>query len=51
MLSTPFETDGKTYLTFRCADGAYSVQTIQPEGKKRMEIEEFLRGWRPSAKF
>ena len=48
MLLTPFETDGKTYLNFRCADGAYSVQTIQPEGKKRMEIEEFLRGWRPA---
>ena len=44
------ETDGKTYLSFRCVDGAYSVLTMQPEGKKRMEIEEFLRGWRPSAK-
>jgi len=43
------ETDGKTYLYFRCADGVYSVLTIQPEGKKRMEIEEFLRGWRPNA--
>jgi methionyl-tRNA formyltransferase len=42
------ETDGKTYLHFRCADGVYSVLTIQPEGKKRMEIEEFLRGWRPN---
>jgi len=42
------ETDGKTYLNFRCADGVYSVLTIQPEGKKRMEIEEFLRGWRPN---
>lgn len=50
MLSTLFETDGKTYLTFRCADGAYSVHTIQPEGKKRMEIEEFLRGWRPATR-
>ena len=48
--SDPFETDGKTFLNFRCADGAYSAQTIQPEGKKRMEVEEFLRGWRPSAK-
>jgi methionyl-tRNA formyltransferase len=44
------ETDGKSYLSFRCADGVYLVQTIQPEGKKRMEVEEFLRGWRPSAK-
>jgi methionyl-tRNA formyltransferase len=44
-----FETDSKTYLNFRCADGVYSALTIQPEGKKRMEIEEFLRGWRPSS--
>ena len=43
------ETDGKTYLNFQCADGVYSAQTIQPEGKKRMEVEEFLRGWRPNA--
>ena len=48
--SDPFETDGKTFLNFRCADGVYSAQTIQPEGKKRMEVVEFLRGWRPSAK-
>jgi methionyl-tRNA formyltransferase len=48
--SNPFETDGKTFLNFRCANGVYSAQTIQPEGKKRMEVEEFLRGWRPSNK-
>jgi len=41
------ETDGKTYLSFRCADGVYRVQTIQPEGKKRMQVDEFLRGRRP----
>jgi methionyl-tRNA formyltransferase len=46
-LASDFETDGKTYLHFQCADGAYNVRTIQPEGKKRMEVEEFLRGWRP----
>jgi methionyl-tRNA formyltransferase len=47
---SPLETDGKTYLHFRCSDGVYSVQTLQPEGKKRMQVEEFLRGWRPAAK-
>ena len=47
--SQDVETDGKSYLNFRCADGLYSATTIQPEGKKRMEIEEFLRGWRPHA--
>ncbi len=49
LIERPWDTDGKTYLAFRCADGVYSVQTIQPEGKKRMGIDEFLRGWRPSA--
>jgi methionyl-tRNA formyltransferase len=47
--SAPVETDGKTFVDFNCADGVYRVQTIQPEGKKRMEIEEFLRGRRPNA--
>lgn len=47
-LSAVFETDGKTYLWFRCSDGAYNIQTLQLEGKKRMEVEEFLRGWRPA---
>jgi methionyl-tRNA formyltransferase len=33
-------------LLFRCADGSYSVTQLQPEGKKVMSSEEFLRGWR-----
>ena len=41
-----YETDGKTYLKFSCADGYISVKEIQMEGKKKMMIEEFLRGWR-----
>jgi methionyl-tRNA formyltransferase len=49
VLDSAFETDGKSYLHLRCADGAYSLLSLQPEGKKRMEIEEFLRGWRPNA--
>jgi len=40
------ETDGKTYLHFPCADGCISVKELQLEGKKRMSIEEFLRGYR-----
>ena len=47
--SDDVETDGKSFLNFRCADGVYSATFIQPEGKKRMVIEEFLRGWRPHA--
>ncbi len=42
-----FDTDGKSYLRFRTADGSYELTDLQLEGKKRMGIEEFLRGWRP----
>ncbi|HEX4372216.1 MAG TPA: methionyl-tRNA formyltransferase [Puia sp.] len=41
-----YKTDGKNYLKFRCADGYISVKEIQMEGKKKMMVEEFLRGWR-----
>lgn len=37
-------TDGKTYLHFVTADGYIDVKELQIEGKKRMGIEEFLRG-------
>jgi methionyl-tRNA formyltransferase len=40
-----FETDGKHFLCFACADGFISVKEIQLEGKKKMSIEEFLRGY------
>lgn len=40
------DTNGKTYLKFACADGYIHVLDIQLEGKKRMTIEEFLRGYR-----
>jgi methionyl-tRNA formyltransferase len=41
-----FLTDDKTFLKFACNDGFISVKDIQMEGKKRMGIEEFLRGVR-----
>lgn len=44
--SEPFVTDGKKYLMFRCADKMLAVEELQLEGKKRMGIEEFLRGYR-----
>lgn len=47
-LKEAWTTDGKTYLRFACADGCYDVKTLQYEGKKRMSVEEFLRGWRPN---
>lgn len=41
-----FETDGKTYLRFAAADGWIYVKELQLEGKKRMFVEDFLRGYR-----
>ena len=41
-----YVTDHKTFLKFAAADGFISVNEIQLEGKKRMKIEDFLRGWR-----
>jgi len=38
------ETDSKTYLYVKTADGWASIQELQPEGKKRMTIHEFFRG-------
>jgi len=37
-------TDNKKYLKFACRDGFISVKEIQMEGKKRMNVEDFLRG-------
>jgi len=39
-------TDHKTFLKFSAKDGFISLKEIQLEGKKRMKIEDFLRGWR-----
>ncbi|OOQ59271.1 methionyl-tRNA formyltransferase [Mucilaginibacter pedocola] len=39
-----FVTDNKTHLKFAATDGYVSVTDVQLEGKKRMGIEEFLRG-------
>ena len=41
-----YESDGKTYLRFACTDGFIYALDIQLEGKKRMLIEDFLRGFR-----
>jgi methionyl-tRNA formyltransferase len=44
-----YESDGKTYLRFAAADGWLYLTEIQLEGKKRMAIEDFLRGYRLNA--
>ncbi len=38
--------DGKTYLKFACSNGFIHVIDMQLEGKKRMNVEDFLRGYR-----
>ena len=40
------ETDGKTFLHFASSNGYISVLDLQLEGKKRMDIKDFLRGYR-----
>jgi methionyl-tRNA formyltransferase len=37
-------TDNKAYLYLKTSDGWVSVDELQPEGKRRMSITEFLRG-------
>lgn len=39
-------TDHKTFLKLAATGGFIHLREIQLEGKKRMKIEEFLRGWR-----
>jgi methionyl-tRNA formyltransferase len=39
-----FKTDNKTYLYVNVSDGWISIIDFQPEGKKRMSVEEFFRG-------
>ena len=39
-------TDRKSYLKYACEDGYIHCLEIQIEGKKKMEITEFLRGYR-----
>ena len=39
-------TDKKTYLKFAAIDGYIHVTDVQLEGKKRMPVEDFLRGYR-----
>ena len=41
-----YATDHKSFLKFACKDGYIHALEIQPEGKKRMPVEDFLRGFR-----
>ncbi len=41
-----FSTDHKSFLKFAANDGFIKLKEIQLEGKKKMNVEDFLRGWR-----
>jgi methionyl-tRNA formyltransferase len=41
-----FETDGKSFLKFAANNGFIQVKELQLEGKKKMLIEDFLRGYK-----
>ena len=39
-------TDGREYMKIACSDGYLNILNLRVEGKKRMGISEFLRGFR-----
>lgn len=41
-----YTTDGRSFLKFACPDGYINVLELQIEGKKRLPVNEFLRGFR-----
>jgi methionyl-tRNA formyltransferase len=41
-----WESDRKTYLKFAAKNGYLHIKDLQLEGKKRMNVEDFLRGYR-----
>ena len=41
-----FFSDGKNWLRVACADGAVQVLDLQMEGKRRMTVRDFLKGYR-----
>jgi methionyl-tRNA formyltransferase len=43
-------TDCKTYFKIASSDGYVNVLSLQLAGKKRMEINDFLRGYRHTEK-
>lgn len=43
------ETDGREWLRFAGSNGYIYAQEVQAEGKKKMSIADFLRGYRPLA--
>ena len=40
------ETDGKTYIKIAACDGYIQIISLQQSGKKRLNVEDFLRGFK-----
>ncbi len=45
------KTDGKTFVNVACEDGWLQITDIQIAGKKRMKVEDFLRGFQQILEF
>ncbi len=43
------DTDNNNFLNVHCSDGILQIKDIQLEGKKRMKVHEFLKGYKISA--
>jgi methionyl-tRNA formyltransferase len=41
-----YKTDEKNFLQFACKNGYINILSLQLEGKKRMDVKDFLRGYR-----
>jgi methionyl-tRNA formyltransferase len=41
------DTDNRTYLRFAAPDGYIRLLELQLEGKRRMNVQDFLRGYKP----
>ena len=46
ILAGNFETDQETFLRFACNNGYINILELQLEGKKKMIVTDFLRGYR-----
>ena len=46
MLPGTIETDGKNYIHVKTGDGVLALEDVQLAGKRRMKVDEFLRGFR-----
>ena len=49
--SGTIKTDGKTYLNVACKNGWLSITDLQLAGKKRMKIDDFLRGFQQVSEY